>query len=50
MVGRVEMGAVMGHERDLLDRPALAVGQVLDAQAGEEAQHFRRRVAVIAGT
>src|SRR5262249_48665379 len=26
MVGRVEMGAIVSHERDQLDRPALAVG------------------------
>src|SRR5579883_2650300 len=37
--GRVEMGAVMGREVDLLDRPALAVGQILRLQPIEELQH-----------
>jgi hypothetical protein len=37
MIGRVEMGAVMGREIDVLDRPALAVGQVFLLEPGEEA-------------
>src|SRR5260370_6264764 len=48
MVGRVEMRAVGGRERDVLDRPAFAVGQLLDAQPGEELHHFGRRLAVVA--
>jgi hypothetical protein len=36
MPGRVEMRAVVGRERDALDRPAFAVRQVFAREAGEE--------------
>ena len=36
VVGRIEVGAVVGRELNLLDRPAFAVGQVFLLQAGKE--------------
>ena len=45
--GRVEMGAVVGRELHLLDRPALAVRQILGLQPLEELQHARQALLVI---
>ena len=39
VIGRVHVRAVVGGERHILERPALAVRQVFDAQAGEESRH-----------
>ena len=36
MIGRIEMRAVMGHQADPFDRPALAFRQVLFVKPGEE--------------
>ena len=47
MIGRVEMRAVVRREIDVLDRPALAVGQVFLLQAGEEAGDLAGRVVVL---
>src|SRR5262249_49742500 len=47
MPGRIEMRAVVGREIDLLDRPPLAVRQVLRLQAGKERQHARQALLVI---
>src|SRR5690348_7031922 len=41
------MRAIVGGERDLLDRPALAVGQVLLLQPFEELQHARQSLLMI---
>jgi hypothetical protein len=38
MIGRVEMRAVMSHEPDPFDGPALAIGQILLLEAGKEAR------------
>jgi hypothetical protein len=48
MPGRVEMGAAMSGQPDPLDCPALAVGKVLLAQAGEEFAHVGRGLLVVA--
>jgi len=45
--GRVEMRAVMGGERDLLDRPALTIAQILFLQSLEELQHARQSLLVV---
>src|SRR6202048_530435 len=47
MPGRIEVGAVMGGELHLLDRPALSVRQVLGLQPVEELQHARQALLVI---
>jgi hypothetical protein len=47
VIGRVEMRAVMGRQVDVLDRPALAVGQILFLEAGEEAGDLAGRVRVL---
>ena len=47
MIGRVEMGAVVGREIDVLDRPALAVRQVFLLEAGEETRDLAGRVLVL---
>src|SRR5712692_2440857 len=47
MIGRVEMGAVVGREIDVLDRPALAVRQVFLLEAGEEAGDLAGRILVL---
>jgi hypothetical protein len=44
--GRVEMGAVVGRERDPLDCPALAVRQVLASKSGKVVLKRRHRVAM----
>src|SRR5216684_8898922 len=48
MVGRVEMGAVMGRQLDRLHRPALAVRQIFSLEACKETQHPRQALLVIA--
>ena len=40
MIGRVQMGAVVGRQGHLLDRPAFATGQLVACHAGEELQHL----------
>src|SRR5437762_7450706 len=45
--GRIEMGAVMGRERYLFDRPTLAIGQILGLQSFEELQHARQTLLVV---
>src|SRR5213592_3415192 len=45
--GRVEMRAVVGGERYLLDRPALPIRQVFRLQPVEELQHARQALLVI---
>src|SRR4051812_5628104 len=45
--GRIEMRAVMGGERDLLHRPALAVRQILRLQPFEELQHARQSLLMV---
>src|ERR1700744_686591 len=47
MPGRIKMRAVMGGERDLLHRPALAVRQVFRLQPLEELQHARQALLVV---
>src|ERR1700688_197498 len=47
MPGRIEVGAVMGGELHLLDRPALSVRQILGLQSLEELQHARQALLVI---
>ena len=46
VIRRVEMRTVMRHQADPFDRPALAVGQILLAQTGEELRNIPGRVAV----
>src|SRR6476646_5494659 len=45
--GRIEMGAVVGGELHLLDRPALPVRQILRLQSFEELQHARQALLVV---
>jgi hypothetical protein len=47
MIGRVEMGAVVGRERDGLHRPGLSFRQILRLQPLKEAQHPRQALLVI---
>src|SRR5260221_5172173 len=47
MVGRIEMGAVMGRQLDRLHRPALAVRQIFSLEAFKETQHPRQALLVI---
>jgi hypothetical protein len=47
VIGRVEMRAVVGGQADVLDRPALAVGQVLLLQAGKEAGDLAGRLLML---
>src|SRR5882762_5664818 len=47
MPGRIEMGAVMGGELYLLDRPALSVRQIFGLQSVEELQHARQALLMI---
>ena len=42
----VEVCGVVGREPDPLDRPALAIWQILVPQAGKELDHVRRRLPV----
>src|SRR6476619_5703244 len=44
---RIEMGAVVGGELHLLDRPALPVRQILRLQSFEELQHARQALLVV---
>ncbi len=44
--GRVHVGAVVGGDADPLDRPALALGQFVDREAGERAGELRRPLVV----
>jgi hypothetical protein len=44
--GASEMGGVVGGEPDPFDRPTLAIGQILLAQAGKEFDDVARRLAV----
>src|SRR5258705_9194851 len=44
---RIEMGAVVGGEIYLLDRPALSVRKILGLQPLEELQHARQTLLVI---
>ena len=39
MPRRIEMGAVMSRQRDMLYRPAFAIGQILLAQSRKEFHH-----------
>src|SRR4051812_29130589 len=47
MPGRVQMGAIVGGELHLLDRPALPIRQVLWLQSLEKLQHARQPLLVI---
>ena len=47
MIRRVEMGAVVRRQIDVLDRPALAVRQVFLPEAGEETRDLAGRVLVL---
>jgi hypothetical protein len=49
MPGRIEMRAVVGGQRDLLDSPALAIQQIFRLEAVEEPQHARQAVQSRAG-
>jgi hypothetical protein len=45
---RIHMRAVMRGERDLFDRPGLAVRQILAAQAGKQLAQERRGLGIAA--
>ena len=47
VVGRVEVGAVVGGQLDVLDGPAFPVGQVVDPRAGEELQQVTAGMCVV---
>jgi len=47
MIGRIQMGAVVGGEAHRLHRPALAVGQIVLRQASEERQHLRQALPMV---
>jgi hypothetical protein len=47
MVGRIEMGAVMGRELHRLHCPALCVRQIFGFQAFKKPQHARQALLVI---
>ena len=47
VIGRVEMGAVMGRELHRLHRPALTVGQIARLKPRKEAEHARQALLVI---
>jgi hypothetical protein len=46
MPGCVEVGGIVGRERDPLDRPAFAIRQILLTQAGKELDDVGRGLAV----
>ena len=43
MAGRIEVGAVMGRDINLLHGPALTIGQIVRVQSVDELQHARIR-------
>jgi hypothetical protein len=47
VVGRIEMGAVMGRELHRLHRPALSVRQIFGPEAFKESEHARQALLVI---
>jgi len=47
MVGRIEMGAVMGRQLHRLHRPGLSVRQIFGLEAFEEPQHSRQALPVV---
>lgn len=47
VVGRVQMGAVVGGDPYPFDRPPLAVGKVRDGGARKERHHLRRGLPVV---